>query len=46
MASLEILLESGGLSFDDGTKLALAAKKNQWYVDYISFMKEDEILLG
>lgn len=46
MASLEILLEAGGLSFDNETKLALAAKKNKWYVDYISFIKEDELLPG
>ena len=29
MESLEILLKVGGLSFDDETKLALAARKNQ-----------------
>ncbi|MGE5631109.1 MAG: beta-phosphoglucomutase [Caulobacteraceae bacterium] len=46
MASLEILLEVGGLSFDEKTKLALAAKKNGWYIEYISAMKEDEILPG
>ncbi|MHB1394764.1 MAG: beta-phosphoglucomutase [Clostridia bacterium] len=46
MASLEILLEVGGLSFDEETKLALATKKNQWYVEYITVMKEDEVLPG
>ncbi len=46
MASLEILLEIGGLSFDEETKIALAAKKNQWYVDYITVMNEDEVLPG
>ena len=46
MESLEILLKAGGLSFDDETKLALAAKKNQWYVDYINAMEEDEVLPG
>lgn len=46
MASLEILLEVGGLSFNEETKLALATKKNQWYVDNIIVMKEDEVLPG
>lgn len=46
MASLEILLEIGGLYFDEETKTALAAKKNQWYVDYITVMNEDEVLPG
>lgn len=46
MASLEILLQVGGLCFDEETKLALAARKNQWYVEYITDMKEDEVLPG
>ncbi len=46
MASLDILLEIGGLTLDDETKLALAEKKNAWYVDYISHMDESEILPG
>jgi beta-phosphoglucomutase len=46
MASLEILLKVGGLSFDEETKLALATKKNQWYVDYITVMDESEVLPG
>ena len=46
MASLEILLEVGGLTFDEETKLALATRKNQWYVEYITAMKEDEVLPG
>ncbi len=46
MASLEILLEVGGLTFDEKTKLELATKKNQWYVEYITVMREDEILPG
>ncbi len=44
MKSLEILLEIGGLSFDESTKLKLADKKNKWYVEYISKMTPDEIL--
>lgn len=46
MASLDILLEIGNVQLDDDTKLALAEKKNAWYVDYISSMDESEILPG
>jgi beta-phosphoglucomutase len=46
MASLEILLEVGGISMDDETKLKLADKKNTWYVEYISKMTPAEILTG
>lgn len=44
--SLEILLEIGRLTLDDKTKSQLAARKNNWYVDYISHMDESEILPG
>jgi len=46
MTSLEILLEIGGLTFDEETKLRFADKKNQWYVDYITRMTPGEILPG
>ncbi|MCM3494208.1 beta-phosphoglucomutase [Paenibacillus lactis] len=46
MASLDILLEIGGLAPDEETKLDLAAKKNAWYVEYISTMDASEILPG
>lgn len=46
MRSLDILLEVGGLNFSDEEKERLAAKKNQWYVDYITQMTPDEILPG
>lgn len=46
MASLDILLEIGNIELDNDTKLALAEKKNGWYVDYISNMDESEILPG
>ncbi|ANY73194.1 beta-phosphoglucomutase [Paenibacillus ihbetae] len=46
MASLDILLEIGGLSPDEETKQDLAAKKNAWYVEYISSMDASEILPG
>src|SRR5262245_38618193 len=42
--SLEILLEIGGLTFDENTKLQMADRKNSWYVDYISYMDESELL--
>ncbi len=46
MESLEILLDIGGVSFDKDTKEAFAAKKNTWYVEYISKMDSSEILPG
>ena len=46
MDSLNILLEIGGKSFDEETKIALAEKKNNWYVEYITKMNENEILPG
>ena len=44
--SVEILLEIGGLTLDDATKSQLAARKNDWYVEYISNMDASEILPG
>lgn len=44
--SLEILLEIGGLTLDDETRSKLAARKNDWYVEYISHMDASEILPG
>lgn len=46
MKSLDILLEIGGLCFDNKTKLELAEIKNTWYVEYISKMTPSEILPG
>jgi beta-phosphoglucomutase len=46
MKSLDILLEIGKLSLDEKTKEELAAKKNAWYVEYISRMDSSEILPG
>lgn len=48
MRSLDILLEVGGLDgrFSAAEKEALAAKKNGWYVEYISRMTPEEILPG
>jgi beta-phosphoglucomutase len=44
MDSLEILLNIGGKTFDEDTKIKLAQKKNNWYVEYITKMDESEIL--
>jgi beta-phosphoglucomutase len=46
MRSLEILLEMGGLSFDEPTRKSLAERKNKFYVDLIAAMDEAEILPG
>lgn len=44
--SLEILLELGNYSATEEEKLKMAADKNEWYVEYITKLKEDEILPG
>jgi beta-phosphoglucomutase len=44
--SLEILLEVGGLKFEEEVKTKLADKKNAWYVEYILKMTPEEILPG
>jgi beta-phosphoglucomutase len=46
MASLEILLRIGGLAPGDKEKEELAARKNRWYVEFISGLTPDEILPG
>jgi len=46
MASLDILLEIGGISLPVEERQRLAAIKNEWYVNYISKMTPDEILPG
>lgn len=46
MKSLDILLEIGNKNFSQEEKVKLAEKKNNWYVEYISRMGEDEILPG
>ncbi|MCG8541847.1 MAG: beta-phosphoglucomutase [Clostridia bacterium] len=46
MRSLDIILEIGQIHFDSETKLKLAAKKNNWYVDFIKELTPDEILPG
>jgi beta-phosphoglucomutase len=46
MASLEILLKTGGVAVSEEEKEHLAARKNGWYVEFISGMTPDEILPG
>ena len=46
MASLEILLRVGGITKTPEEKEELAARKNGWYVEYISAITPDEILPG
>lgn len=46
MSSLEILLEIGNLHVSDDEKLQMAQLKNDWYVEYITQLKETEILPG
>ncbi|NOU36966.1 MAG: beta-phosphoglucomutase [Kiritimatiellaceae bacterium] len=46
MQSLEFLLDTGKVSVPEEKKEGLAQKKNDWYVDYIKQLREDEILPG
>lgn len=46
MASLEIILNIGEIQLDNKTKLELADKKNNWYLEYISKITSKEILPG
>ncbi|MDX9904381.1 MAG: beta-phosphoglucomutase [Bacteroidales bacterium] len=46
MTSLEILLKTGGVTVSEKDKEVLAARKNGWYVEFISGMTPDEILPG
>jgi beta-phosphoglucomutase len=43
---LEILVEIGGLTFDEATKEKMAAQKNSWYVESVQHMDASEILPG
>ena len=46
MASLDILLNKGGIRVSEKEKERLATRKNGWYVELISGMKPEEILPG
>jgi beta-phosphoglucomutase len=46
LESLDILLEIGGFHMSEDLKNALAQVKNDWYVQLISKIREDEMLRG
>ena len=46
MASLDILLEIGGITMSDAQKEELASRKNERYVGYITKMEANEVLPG
>lgn len=46
MASLEIILELGHREMSPAEKEACCTSKNQWYVEYISRLKKEELLPG
>ena len=46
MDSLDILLSLGGLHPDQQEKAKLAARKNEWFVEYIDSMGRDEMYPG
>lgn len=46
MACLDIILGLGGISLSTEEKVRLATKKNEWYLEYVDQMDENEILDG
>lgn len=46
MRCMEILMELGNISLDEDKQIELATQKNEWYVELISNMKDDELLPG
>lgn len=46
MDSLDLILQWGGQSLDQPTKLKLATQKNDWYLEFIDQMTASEILPG
>lgn len=46
MESLDILLSLGSRKVDEKSKAEMATRKNEWFVDYITAMKPDEIFPG
>lgn len=46
VASLNLILQWGGLTKTDAEKEELATRKNNWYVEMISKMTPDEVLPG
>ncbi|MBN8575771.1 MAG: beta-phosphoglucomutase [Cytophagales bacterium] len=46
MRSLEIILELGKIHLPEAEKVALAKKKNKWFVEYIEAIRPEEIFAG
>lgn len=46
LESLDIILSLGGVTVAQSEKIALADKKNAWFVEYINEMKTEEIFPG
>ena len=46
MKSLELILQEGGVSLPEEEKLEWAARKNEWYLEFVNRMEPDEILEG
>jgi len=46
MQSLEFLLQTGGVTVPEEEKERLAQNKNEWYLEFIYKLEEDEILSG
>lgn len=46
MESLDILLSLGSRKVDEKSKAEMATRKNEWFVEYITAMKPDEIFPG
>ncbi len=46
MGSLELILQWGGIQLNETEKLALADRKNNWYVEYLQDMSPADILEG
>lgn len=44
--SLDILLDKGSIVLSDSQKEKYMAKKNEWYLEYVNKMDEDELLPG
>jgi beta-phosphoglucomutase len=44
--SLDILLDKGGIVLSDSQKEKYMARKNEWYLEYVNSMDEDELLPG
>lgn len=46
MESLELILQWGGVTLTDAEKQQWAARKNEWYLEYVNRMTPQEVLPG